>query len=123
MHVDRNAAKQVLRSLDQPASLAENPLLDAIAFVTHDERRAVVLRALDRLNPGAAIGADAERKRRKHTIIVRCDVQGEQQDAVAAELGLSMRQFFRERGEAFEEFVDALKAIPAAPPPASQDIS
>jgi tetratricopeptide (TPR) repeat protein len=123
MRADRNAAKHVLRSLDHPGTLAENPLLSGMAHLTHEERRAAVLRALDRLSPSAAQGAEADRKRRKHAIIVRCDVYSDSQEAVAAQLGLSIRQFFRERSEALEEFVDALRAMRTAPAPLQPSIS
>jgi hypothetical protein len=113
MHAERNAAKLLLRTLDDPKLLRENPLMSGYGDCSHDERRAAVLRALDRLDPGAVQGRQAERRRRKHAIVVRCDVYGEAQEHVAGELGLSMRQFFRERSEAFEEFVAALNAAPA----------
>ena len=113
MHAERNAARLLLRTLDDPTLLLQNPLLDRYAECGHDERRAAVLRALDALDPGALQGRQAERRRRKHAIVVRCDVYGEAQDQVARDLGLSMRQFFRERSEAFEEFVGALKVKPA----------
>ncbi len=36
---------------------------------------------------------------RRHAILTRCDLSGESHKSVAAELGLSMRQFYRERRE------------------------
>lgn len=115
MDVERNAAKLLLRRLNEPESLRENPLLASFASCSDDERRAAVLRAVDRLDPGVLSGAQAERRRRKHAIVLRCDVYGEPQAHVARDLGLSMRQFFRERGEAFEEFIGALEVKPPAP--------
>lgn len=112
MYQDRNAAKALLRALDDPTALHQNVLLRAYADCSHEERRAAVLRAVDRLDPGGQEGQQADRRRRKHAIVLRCDVHGEPQGLVARELGLSMRQFFRERREAFEEFVEALKTKP-----------
>lgn len=122
MHAERNAAKLLLRTLDDPKALRENPLMAQYAHCSHDERRAAALRALERMDPGTLQGSQGERRRRKHAIVVRCDVYGEPQEQVAHELGLSMRQFFRERSEAFEEFIGALKSkppMPAAQPPLS----
>ncbi len=109
MYAYRNAARLLLRMLDNPQKLAENPLLAHLSAQSHEERRAVILRVLDNLNPGPLRGADPDRRRRRHAIIVRCDVNGESQELVARSLGLSMRQFFRERAEAFDEFIAALK--------------
>jgi tetratricopeptide (TPR) repeat protein len=115
MRVKRDAAKLLLRTLNDPAALRENVLLADFSACSHDERRAAVLRALDQLDPGVLAGLQADRRRRKHAILLRCDVYGEAQDLVAQDLGLSMRQFFRERGEAFEEFIGTLQAKPPAP--------
>lgn len=117
MRADRNAAKHVLRFLDNPDALEHSVLFEEAQHLTGAERRAAVLRALDRLDPGAAQHADADRRRRKHAILTRCDVHGEPQETVANTLGLSMRQFYRERSEAFEEFAIALRAAltPASP--------
>src|SRR5579872_6870548 len=118
MHADRTAAKHVLRSLDNAAVLEQSAIFESAGHLTPEERRAAVLRALDYLDPGAVRSAGADRRRRKHAIIARCDVGGEPQESVAADLGLSMRQFYRERGEAFEEFIDALRAaLTSAPQP------
>ncbi|HET6896347.1 MAG TPA: hypothetical protein VFH72_13260 [Candidatus Baltobacteraceae bacterium] len=123
MHVERNAAKLLLRTLNEPALLRQNSLLASFASCSDEERRAVALRALDQLDPGVLSGAQADRQRRKHAIMLRCDVYGEPQEHVARDLGLSMRQFFRERGEAFEEFIGAIKAHRPVSQPAVQALA
>lgn len=118
MHAKRNNVKLLLRALNEPQALQGNALLAEFADASHDERRAAVLRALEQLHPGAAGGAEADRRRRKHAMILRCDVHGESHEAVAADLGVSIRQFYRERNEALEDFVHALGTCRAYAAPA-----
>lgn len=123
MDAERNAAKSLLRALDEPAVLRGNELLVEFQECAHEERRAAALQALEGLAPGTARGPAAERAKRKHQILLRCDVRDEPLESVAADLGLSIRQFYRERSEAFEDFVAMLKAAPRAANPAKGSVS
>jgi predicted ATPase/tetratricopeptide (TPR) repeat protein len=50
-----------------------------------------------------------DRARRLRAIIEKSDVSGEKHESVAQELGLSLRQFYRERSEACARFGEALE--------------
>jgi predicted ATPase len=71
--------------------------------------RSLLDRALERFEPQSESTARATvRNRRLHTIIAQCDVAGEKHESVARSLGLSLRQFYRERSAAFARLADAL---------------
>ncbi len=102
------AARRLLRDLDEEHALRLNPLLAAYADESHDRLRARVLRAVERLDPGLAATTSLERRYRLHQILVRCDLNGDSHKEVAAALGISRRQFYLDRREAFLAFADAL---------------
>lgn len=103
------ACHHLLRNLDDARALAENELVAPIfrsggpARATRkDERQALAsVRRLLRAAAGdllAREGGPAEAHAlRQHVILTRCDLMGEPHKMVAAECGLSMRQFYRER--------------------------
>lgn len=103
------ACHHLLRNLDDPRALAENELVAPIfrssgtARPTRRNARQALasVRRLLRAAAGdllAREGGPAEvRALRQHVILTRCDLMGEPHKRVAAECGLSMRQFYRER--------------------------
>jgi len=98
------AARDALRLFQDQQPIPEN-----------DHTRARVLRALESLNPGAGEGSVAERRRRQHRILVDCDVRRLPHAQVAAALGLSRRQFYRDRRDALIAFAEALQTPEYAP--------
>lgn len=103
------ACHHLLRNLDDPRALAENELVapifggsGAARATRKDVRQALAsVRRLLRAAAGdllAREGGPAEAHAlRQHVILTRCDLMGEPHKLVAAECGLSMRQFYRER--------------------------
>lgn len=92
------AARHALIHLENERELRRNPLLAAGHGLSHDALRAAVLRALDALRPYRSDASD--RGFRRHAIVARCDLGGETHKGVMDALGLSRRQFYRERREA-----------------------
>jgi ATP/maltotriose-dependent transcriptional regulator MalT len=98
--------QHLLRHLGDPSQLRQNPIAGALfesgvsdgALVA--QLRAMIASAVDEL--AKEDDASDLRVRRMATIIRRCDLDGEYQDAVAREIGLQKRQFFRERRLAIE---------------------
>ncbi len=104
------AAQHVLRHLGDPAALRQNSLVaplfggadgalrPASALTTLED---LIRRCAERLRSDET-GSDEQRERRgrQHQILVRCDLGSEPHEQVASELGLSRRQFYRERKEA-----------------------
>jgi tetratricopeptide (TPR) repeat protein len=107
------AARRLLRDLDEEAALRENSLLAQYAGESHDRLRARVLRAVESLDPGLEATSASERRYRLHQILVRCDLSGQSHKEVAAALGISRRQFYLDRREAFLLVADALDHAPA----------
>ena len=95
------ASRRLLRDLDEELALRQNPLLAAYAGESHDRLRARVLRAVERLDPGLTATTSSERRYRLHQILVRCDLNGESHKEVAGALGISRRQFYLDRRDAF----------------------
>jgi tetratricopeptide (TPR) repeat protein len=94
--------RSLLRSLNDAAALRSNRLARALAR-TDDDRR--FLEAVQRF-VRAALPEDS----RMTQIVELCDVKGQLHKIVADELGLSMRQFYRERSEAQRRIRDAIEA-------------
>ncbi|HKU68868.1 MAG TPA: hypothetical protein VJP85_13930 [Candidatus Baltobacteraceae bacterium] len=111
--MDRNsryaAARQLLRDLDEEGALRANPLLAAYAGEPYDRLRTRILRAVESLDPGLTATARSERRYRLYQILVRCDLTGESHKEVAAVLGISRRQFYLDRREAFLSLAEALE--------------
>lgn len=104
------ATRHLLRNLRQPRSLRRNPLARE-AFAGGDLSGAMrtVASRVD-----AALHA-MDRDARQASILVRVDVQRHDPRAVAADLGLSIRQFHRERRAAHERFYSAYATKPTLP--------
>jgi tetratricopeptide (TPR) repeat protein len=62
---------------------------------------------------------EADRARRCCAIVSRCDLGGEPHDAVAYDLGISMRQFYRDRSEACVRLAGELECQLAGEQPAA----
>lgn len=103
------AARRLLRDLDEEPALRANPLLAAYAGEPYDRLRTRILRSVESLDPGLTAAARSERRYRLYQILVRCDLTGESHKEVAAALGISRRQFYLDRREAFLLLADALQ--------------
>jgi hypothetical protein len=116
-------ARSALHEMDDERSLRRNPLLTYLDrhALGHDRLRAHVLRALERLDPGSRADLASERRGRQHTILLRCDVQRKTHQAVAASLGLSRRQFYRDRRLALIAFAAALREYRGTPAPVTTE--
>jgi hypothetical protein len=100
------AARRVLRDLNDERALRASPLLSHVSkeAIGHDRLRAHVLRALERLDPGSRNDPESGRNLRQYTILLRCDLERVPHKQVAAALGLSRRQFYRDRRVALLTF-------------------
>jgi len=105
------AAQHLLRHLDDPAGLRHNALVSPLFEKVEGASRIsavlgrvqdLVRRCADTLRADTSGGESSERRERQYQILVRCDLGSEAHDAVAADLHLSRRQFYRERKEASE---------------------
>jgi tetratricopeptide (TPR) repeat protein len=118
------ALARLLRTLDDAAALRSSPLLRG-AFTTSDgsaygaesmallRARAAVLSAvasLDSIPSGRNIHFARQR-----AIVTRCDVRGEKHATVAGDLGISLRELYRERRRAFERLLALIPSNCAAP--------
>lgn len=73
--------------------------------------RALVAVALESMTPSPGERSwQAERARRFCAIVSRCDLGDEPHAAVAKDLGISLRQFYRDRGEACARLADEIEA-------------
>ena len=88
---------------------------------TGEQTRGRVVRALGTFDRAGRSRVQAERIARQVAIVSRCDLAGALHKVVAADLGISMRTFYRERTAAFERLRQALAdggnqpALPAPP--------
>jgi tetratricopeptide (TPR) repeat protein len=105
-----NLARRVLQDLDDEAALRSNALLAHLRdrAPDHDHLRAYVLRALEQLEPGSRGDALSERRRRQYAILLRCDVQHVAHKQLMTTIGLSRRQFYRDRKTALLTFAKTL---------------
>lgn len=81
------ACRHLLRYLDRPAALAANPI-----YRSSLDPDIPLHRVRDALRASAM-----HLNERDRAILLRCDVAHEPHKKVAFELGLSMRQFYRDR--------------------------
>ena len=104
-----SAAGRALVSLADEGELPNNPLAREYGpALPYDALRAAVLRALESLAP-ASSDATQQKQRRLYDILVRCDLHAEPHKLAIAALGLSRRQFYRERREALVALAIAIK--------------
>lgn len=98
----QRSCRHLLRHLDDPHALATNDLVAPLfreSREPHHARgavRALLRAAANDLRAGDR-GQTDETALRHHAILTRCDLAGEPHKQVAAQLGLSMRHFYRER--------------------------
>ncbi|HEY2476332.1 MAG TPA: hypothetical protein VGI19_16210 [Candidatus Cybelea sp.] len=111
---------RLLRRLDDPESVRQSPLVRVAFGGQHtgnaciDDNlvllriRAAVLSAVATLD--AELNARNVHFTRQRAIVTRCDLRGEKHAAVAADLGISLREFYRERRRALERLLANLEA-------------
>jgi hypothetical protein len=109
---DIDACMHMLRHLDDPLALRRNALVAPLfrraraersprrAFAQKIERvRTIVESAAEALRSDEAAG-DAGPRDRQYQILKRCDLQRESRETVMRDLGISRRQFYRDRAAA-----------------------
>lgn len=111
---DYCATRHLLRQLKSPRRLRLNPLVrdvfdDRSVDAALREVCARVERALDVLERRPAPGGEPHGARHA-AILLRVDIRRHRPSRVAADLGLSIRQFHRERRVALARFLDAYRA-------------
>ncbi|MGZ3497054.1 MAG: hypothetical protein ACXWNK_12050 [Vulcanimicrobiaceae bacterium] len=114
------ACRHLLRHLDDPRALATNALVgpvfqhDRAGKITRKNSRRTLasVRGLLRVVANDLLARDGRitttTTMRQHQILLRCDLAGEPHKLVAADLGLSMRQFYRERQVMIERLAELL---------------
>jgi hypothetical protein len=106
------AARHALANLDNDRELGRNPLLCG-GSLSYGTLRLIVLTALEAVATWGS-GPD-DRKRRRHAILVRCDLGGESHRSFIEALPISRRQFYRERREALLYLAESIEGlVPAA---------
>lgn len=101
------AARQALAKLNVEDELLHNPLLcSKERRISYETARAAMFRALDTLSVNANC---VPRQRRQYDILVRCDLQNEVPKSIYDSMGISRRQFYRERREALLKFAGAIE--------------
>lgn len=113
---DYCASRHLLRHLGNARELRRNPLVRDAFAKDDDATRRIAERAWRAL---AALGAQTplestHRYTRHAAILLRVDVQGHAPAGVAGDLGLSLRQFYRERAAAHARFLRAFRAASPA---------
>lgn len=106
--------QHLLRNLNNFTALRKNPLITELRVrtgltgrVLHLRVRAIVAQALEAATREAIDRGD-EHAMRWRAIVQRCDLGGERRQTVAADLGLSRAQFYRERRAAQERLAESL---------------
>lgn len=98
-----SAVQHVLRHLDNPKELRNNPLL---VNETIESLRARIHGICETMRWEATFHPRDSSLVRQIEILRRCDLQREPHAAVAADLGISRRQFYRERSAIVHRVVD-----------------
>jgi tetratricopeptide (TPR) repeat protein len=119
------AVSNLLRNLDVPSRLRQNDLvarcfagIREVDDAELDGRiialriKAIVLASIASLETDAASSLRGSRQR---SIMERCDIRREKHSAVAIELGISLREFYRERRRAMERLAVLVRAELARP--------
>jgi len=104
------AARHLLAHVDDEAELGRN-LLFAGGETSAYRLRARVLSAIESMDPGLEGASTSNHRFRRHQILTRCDLRGESHKQVMAALGISRRQFYRDRRQALAELADSVAAV------------
>jgi tetratricopeptide (TPR) repeat protein len=94
--------RHLMRSLNDATALRSNRLARALALSEDDGRFVEAVQRFVR----SAVPAGSRMMR----ILERCDITGQLHKIASEELGLSMRQFYRERSEAHRRIREAIEA-------------
>jgi hypothetical protein len=117
---------RLLRRLDDAVSLRNSALLHDVfaesgegeSFRTNESMRLVCVRAAI-LSAVATLNAEATGPNmhfaRQRAIVTRCDLRGEKHATVANDLGISLREFYRERRRALERLLTLIRSNLAPP--------
>lgn len=106
-----SACKHLLRHLWDAKALHGNALAEAFLLDSRrslSDLRATVMTICEELTKANSGAADDDRLTRRRQIVIRCDLGRQPHAHVARDLGLSMRQFYRERSEICEQVAVAL---------------
>lgn len=124
--------RHLLRHLNDPQEVAANALTADIFRARAADGagvrecmlavRAAIAQAIQRLGTHAGNAVVRERNRRAATILQRCDLDGAAHPEVALELGVSRRQFYRDRDVALRLLTAELEARLPAPASASTSV-
>jgi hypothetical protein len=137
MEATPGSVKRLLRNLYHPVALRRDPLANAIRFFRRQSPAArpfdeTDVRNVQRFVLWCVTMLDAEQhtlrgalqRRRQRAIIEQYDVGGQLRDRVAADLGISLRQFYRERRVALQRLADSVgDAATTAPTGTSRDVA
>ena len=107
------ACMHMLRHIDDVRELRKNPLVAPLLSRAASETpgstasrqalatlRRILSRAVEHLKTQSGRRAKPTQIERQYAILMRCDLGGERASAVAADLGICMRQFYREHRSA-----------------------
>jgi hypothetical protein len=121
MEATPGSVKRLLRNLYHPVALRRDPLANAIRIFRRQSPAArpfdeTDVRNVQRFVLWCVTMLDAEQhtlrgalqRRRQRSIIEQYDVGGQLRDRVAADLGISLRQFYRERRVALQRLADSV---------------
>lgn len=127
------AVRHLLRHLNDPQALAANPLTADLFRKRASTRasgrealltvRETVVRCIEQIGGHAGDAVVREQNRRAAAILKRCDVEGASHSEVAVELGLSRRQFYRDRGIALQLLAVEMESRLHAPPAALHSVN
>jgi len=125
---DVSTFQHVLRHLNDLPSLRTNDLVGPLfsrgepEHEVHASIRRIVSNALEVVTKQHSIDHGAVRATRWRLIVQRCDLNGEPNELVAGELGLSRRQLYRERRAVQESMLDVVNREFAIHTAAARDI-
>src|ERR1700687_3576630 len=128
MEATPGVIKRLLRNLYHPVALRRDALATAIRFLRRPGAAArpfdeadvsnvqhYILWCVAMLDAERHTARGAQQRLRQRTIVERYDVGGQPRERIAAELGISLRQFYRERHVALQAIADSVSdAIRAA---------
>ena len=121
MEATPGVVKRLLRNLHHAVALRRDPVADAIRMLRRPEPNGrpfdesdvhavqrFVLWCVAMLDAEQATLRGALQRKRQREIIERYDVGGQSREQVASDLGISLRQFYRERHVALQRIADTI---------------